>query len=111
MSPHEKRASTRYEVVIAMTVTRDGESTPARMINLSLGGALVQAALEPELEVGQKIEISFPLPDLDQPLQAKAVVRWEGNPNQSEFGIQFMTGFRAKETWALGRFLERQPRI
>jgi len=110
MSP-DKRSSTRHEVAIAMEVIRDGESNPGRMVNLSRGGALVQVALEPELQIGERIEISFPLPDLDKPLRAHAEVRWEGDPSASEFGIQFVTGFRAKETWALGRFLERMPSV
>ncbi|MCX4239552.1 PilZ domain-containing protein [Paraliomyxa miuraensis] len=106
MSPNDKRASTRYEVDLPMQVTRDGQVALARTENLSLGGALVRLATELSVKVGDRVEISFRLPDLDKPLSAKADVRWVGDLDQGMIGLQFVTGFRAKETWALNRFLE-----
>src|SRR5690606_39730182 len=105
---HEKRTSTRYQVEIAMQVTRAGRSWPALTENLSLGGALVRVTTEPPLRVGDRVALAFEIPELDAPLTARADVRWVGRLDQTLIGLQFVTGFRAKETWALGRFLERQ---
>lgn len=107
MAPHEKRASTRYTVSIDTEVTRGGDRLSARMTNLSLGGALIELSVEPRVRVGERIEVAFRLPDLDKPLCAKAEIRWLSGGDESAVGVQFVTGFRAKETWALGRFLER----
>lgn len=108
MPPHDKRVSARYQVEIDMQVVRDGQASTAVTVNLSLGGALVRVSTEPPLKVGDRVEIAFHLPDLAQPLTAKADVRWLGHLEEGLTGLQFATGFRAKETWALGRFLERQ---
>ncbi|MCH9680208.1 MAG: PilZ domain-containing protein [Deltaproteobacteria bacterium] len=104
----EKRASTRYNVAVQMDVTHDGAMASGLTVNLSLGGALVRVPAEPPLRVGDRVEVSFRLPDLDKPLAAKAEVRWVDDGDGEIAGLQFVTGFRAKETWALGRFLERQ---
>lgn len=109
MSPHDKRTSTRHEVELDMQVIRAGQAALARTVNLSLGGALVRVPAELSLKVGERVEISFRLPDLPEPLSARADVRWVGDLDDGLVGLQFASGFRAKETWALGRFLERQP--
>lgn len=108
MAHHEQRASTRYDVEIEMEVARGEVPTHALTINLSIGGALIRVSAEPLLRVGEVVTVSFRLPDLDKPLSARAGVRWVNDVDTSIVGLQFMTGFRAKETWALGRFLERQ---
>ncbi len=108
MAPHDKRASTRYQVDVPMDVMHNGATAPGRAVNLSLGGALVRVPIQPPLRVGDRVDISFRVPDLDKPVAAKAEVRWVNDAEQEIAGLQFVTGFRAKETWALGRFLERQ---
>ena len=108
MPPHEKRASTRYDVEIDMQLSRNGDEIPATSVNLSLGGALIKVPASAGIKVAQRVEVAFRVPDLDKPLNAKAEVRWVNDVNREIVGIQFVTGFRAKETWALGRFLERQ---
>lgn len=108
MAPHEKRSSTRYDVEIHMQVQHGGQAALARTVNLSLGGALVHLTTELPLKVGDRVEISFRVPEHDAPLTAKADVRWVGDLDQGLTGLKFVTGFRAKETWAFGRFLEHQ---
>lgn len=108
MAPHDKRSSTRYQVELEMQVVVQGDPIASRCVNLSLGGALVRVPSETPLRVGQRVEVSFRLPDLDKPLGAKADVRWVDDGDPEVVGVQFVTGFRAKETWAMGRFLERQ---
>lgn len=107
MAPHEKRASTRYDVELEMEIKAGDHEVTAQTMNLSLGGALMRVPTEEPLRVGQRLEVAFRLPDLDKPLQAKADVRWVDDGDRQVVGLQFVTGFRAKETWALGRFLER----
>lgn len=112
MASNEKRASTRYQVEIDMQVVApDGRETPARTLNLSLGGGLVRVLTPISFQVGDRVRVSFRVPDLATPLVASADVRWIGDLDDALLGLQFMTGFRAKETWALGRFLEKQPPI
>ena len=107
MAPHEKRASTRYEVELEMQVTAGDQQVTGTAMNLSLGGALARVPTDEPLRVGARLEVAFRLPDLDKPISAKADVRWVDDGDREVVGFQFVTGLRAKETWALGRFLER----
>jgi c-di-GMP-binding flagellar brake protein YcgR len=111
MPPSDKRVSTRYQVEIEMQVTCDGRETTARTLNLSLSGALVHVPTRTPLRVGDKILITFHVPELVPAVMAGAVVRWVGDLDDALVGLQFSTGLRAKETWALARFLERQTPI
>lgn len=112
MPSSDKRASTRYEVEIDMQlVASDGREAPARTLNLSLGGSLVRVLTPISFQVGDRVRVSFQVPDMAAPLTASADVRWLGDLDDALLGLQFVTGFRAKETWALGRFLEKQPPI
>lgn len=104
MGSRYTRANTRYMVRLETEVVRGGQPVEAFIVDLSLGGALLEAAFDPPMPVGERIDVSFRLPDLDKPLRATAEVRWV---EPEAIGIQFVTGFRAKETWALGRFFER----
>lgn len=108
MPPNDKRASTRYQVEIDMHVVAEGREATGRTLNLSLGGSLVLVPATPPLRVGERVQISFRVPELAAPLTASADVRWVGDLDEALVGLQFATGFRAKETWALGRFLEKQ---
>jgi hypothetical protein len=111
MSSRDKRASTRYQVEIDMQVVANGHETTGRTVNLSLGGALVLAPTPEPLRVGDTVQVSFRVPELATPLTASAAVRWVGDLDDAMLGLSFTTGFRAKETWALGRFLERQTPV
>lgn len=109
MPPRDNRASARYQVEIDMhVVAADGREATGRTLNLSLGGTLVLVPVTPPLRVGERVEVSFRVPELATPLTASADVRWVGDLDEALVGLQFATGFRAKETWALGRFLEKQ---
>lgn len=111
MPPSDKRASTRYQVEIDMHVVAEGREATGRTLNLSLGGSLVLVPATPPLRVGERVQISFQVPELAAPLTASADVRWVGDLDEALVGLQFATGFRAKETWALGRFLEKQTPV
>jgi len=105
MGAIENRRNERFETVLAIRIDRGGVIVEGTTVNLSLGGALVRARLEPAPKIGERVAISLSLPTLGEPLRAEAEVRWIGAVG--EFGLQFATGFRARETWALGQWLER----
>lgn len=103
----EQRVHTRYEIAHAVELTRADVTIAGQMHNLSRGGTLVSADMEPRLRVGERMTVSFRLPDLESPIACQAEVRWVSDVDPKIVGLQFVTGLRAKETWALGRFLER----
>lgn len=71
--------------------------------NISLGGMLANVPLDPALRMGERVHVSFSVPQSADPIEADAEVRWA---NATSAGLQFVTGLRAKHTWALGKFLE-----
>jgi hypothetical protein len=109
MQPADKRKSERVETVLAIQLDRDGTIIEGTTVNASLGGVLVRAELHPPPRIGERIGIALTLPTLSEPVRAHAEVRWIGRPGPgyTEFGLQFATGLRARETWALGQWLER----
>jgi hypothetical protein len=110
MHPADKRKNERVETVLAIQLERDGAIIEGTTVNASLGGVLVRARVEPEPHVGDRIGIALTLPTLAEPVRAQAEVRWIGRPpgkGENELGLQFATGLRARETWALGQWLER----
>jgi hypothetical protein len=105
MAAADKRKNERVETVLAIQLDRGGEIVEGTTVNASLGGVLVRARLDPTPVVGERIGIALALPTLAEPVRAHAEVRWVGPAG--EFGLQFATGLRARETWALGQWLER----
>lgn len=99
-----KRANTRYMVRLETEVVRDGQPISAAIVDLSLGGAQLEVEFDPPARLGTRIDVSFRLPTLDKPISAKAEVRVV---QPYSVGIQFVTGFRAKETYALNQFFEK----
>jgi len=103
----EQRAAPRFEVEASATVEVEGAEHEARITNLSLGGAgLVMMALVP-LPVGTRMGVSFPVPGLETPISVQAEIRWVSNIDQRTMGVQFVTGLRARETFALQQWLKR----
>jgi hypothetical protein len=95
-----RRNSTRHVVDLAATVTvvATGVAEDCRLVNLAVGGAYVQGR---RLPMGTRVRLSFAVPGYE-PIDAPATVRW-GDIGGS--GLQF-DGLRARETWALGKYLE-----
>ncbi len=105
MTRSELRKTERVDTKLAIRIDRAGERVDGETINLSLGGTLLRATIEPPPRVGERWQIELVLPTLDAPLRADAEVRWVGG--DGECGVQFSTGFRARETWALGQWFDR----
>jgi hypothetical protein len=98
-----RRTSTRHDVSLAAQLTLDGNSRPATVMNLSLGGALVNAGTK--FAMGQRVQISFSIPTLETPIEVGAVVRWS---DDKATGLQF-DGLRARDVWGLNKFFEQLP--
>ena len=103
----EKRAHDRYDVELEVSIVRGGDELDARSINLSRGGLLLHAPMQPALRIGDRVRVSFSVPDLEAPIGCDAAVRWTSRVDPAVVGVQFSSGMRAKEVWALGRLLER----
>lgn len=72
-------------------------------MNLSLGGALVSAGAR--FAMGQRLQISFTVPTLENPIEVGATVRWS---DDQVTGLQF-DGLRARDVWGLNKFFEQLP--
>jgi hypothetical protein len=98
-----RRTSSRYAVSIAANLKTDGQQRVCNVHNLSLGGALFSGS--PKLPMGQRVELSFKVPTMDEAIEIGGVVRWS---DEKATGIQF-DGLRARDVWALNKFFEQLP--
>ncbi|MBX7077629.1 MAG: PilZ domain-containing protein [Nannocystaceae bacterium] len=105
MSRPDQRQAERLPTQLPVDVTARGTTTRGATINLSLGGALVRVDLPEAPRVGDRWRMSVSLPTLAEPIEAEAEVRWIGLTG--ECGVQFTSGLRARQTWALGQWLDR----
>jgi hypothetical protein len=72
-------------------------------MNLSLGGCLFSVATR--FPMGQRVDISFKVPTIDEAIEIGGVVRWS---DDTATGIQF-DGLRARDVWALNKYFEQLP--
>ncbi|MFT3698248.1 MAG: PilZ domain-containing protein [Kofleriaceae bacterium] len=98
-----RRSQTRHAVSIDASLKIDGATKSCNVVNLSLGGALFQ--INPKLSMGQRVDISFRVPTMEEPIEVGATVRWS---DDKATGIQF-DGLRARDVWALNKFFEQLP--
>lgn len=98
-----RRTSTRHTVSIASQVTIDGNKLEATVVNLSLGGALVDTGLKHAM--GAHAHISFRVPTIEEPIDIGATVRWS---DANGVGLQF-DGLRARDVWALNEYFKQLP--
>lgn len=74
-----------------------------RIINLSLGGALIVATTRHSM--GARCQITFFVPTIADAIDVGATVRWA---DDKSVGIQF-DGLRARDVWALNEFFKSLP--
>jgi Tfp pilus assembly protein PilZ len=99
-----RRTATRFTVSIAARVTVDGVPRDAVMVNLSLGGALVETGSKHAM--GQRMQLAFKLPTMEDMIDVGATVRWADGKG---VGLQF-DGLRARDVWALNEYFKQlQP--
>ncbi|MBA2538636.1 MAG: PilZ domain-containing protein [Deltaproteobacteria bacterium] len=96
-----RRTSTRHEVSIPAQVTVDGEPRESTIVNLSLGGALVDTGAKHPM--GARMNISFRLPTMEDMVEVGSTVRWS---DAKGVGLQF-DGLRARDVWALNEFFKQ----
>jgi hypothetical protein len=98
-----RRTATRHAVSLAAKLTLSAETRPVTIMNLSLGGALVSAGTK--FSMGQRVQISFTVPTIEDPIDVGATVRWS---DDKATGLQF-DGLRARDVWALNKYFEQLP--
>jgi hypothetical protein len=96
-----KRAATRHDVSIAVTVLLGEQSFESEMKNLSLGGAYVVTG--GRIAMGTPMTLRFRIPTHDQPIEVGGHVRWS---TDEAAGVQF-DGLRAREVWSLNKYFEK----
>lgn len=99
--PENRRSSQRVEVRLPIEYQSEGEWKLARTGNLSIGGAFIHS--EERVPLGARLKVRFAIPNQKEPIEVGAQVRWTASDG---FGIQF-DGLRARDVWALGKFLEK----
>ena len=105
--PSERRDNQRFEVVVVVQVHR-GEGTqdwPSE--DISAGGMRLEVVGDPP-KIGERLKVSFKLPLLAAPIEAEGEVRWVDRGTPTLCGIQFSTGLRAREVWAINRLHTRR---
>lgn len=99
-----RRSSTRHDVDLACAFGPSAsELAETRISNLSIGGAMVK---HKRLPMGNRVHISFRVPNHETAISIGAVVRWS---TDDSVGVQF-DGLRPKDVWALSKYLESLPR-
>lgn len=96
-----RRTQTRHDVQIAGTLVIDGAVREVTIMNLSLGGASIAAGAR--MSMGQRLQLAFRIPTLEDAIEIGAVVRWS---DDTATGVQF-DGLRARDVWALNKFFEQ----
>jgi hypothetical protein len=91
-----RRTAARHPVDVPVTV-KDAETREVRIVNLSVGGALIAHARMP---MGHRLHLRFTVPTVDHTIEIGAIVRWS---TDREIGVQF-DGLRPKDVWALNQF-------
>lgn len=92
------------ELDVEVVVAGAGETRYAcKTRNLSLGGAFIAGPATLRPAFGARLELRLTLPGGKDRVVAGAIVRWS---NDDGFAVQF-DGLRARDVWALGKFLEK----
>lgn len=96
-----RRTATRHAISIAAVLTVNQAATDCTISNLSLGG--VQLAGTAKLGLGQRVEIAFRVPTIEDAISVGATVRWA---DATGIGLQF-DGLRARDVWALNEYFKQ----
>lgn len=105
--PSERRDNQRFDLEVVVQVKRGDETQQWPSDDVSAGGMRLRVAGEAP-KVGERFELSFRLPLLAAPVEATGQVRWVVPGAPTVCGIQFTTGLRAREVWAINRLHTRR---
>jgi hypothetical protein len=96
----ERRSSLRIPLTTDVTVDRGGDTFSALSMNISTGGLMLDMG-ERAPTVGDEFGVSFEIPGLDEAVSAPVVVRWADAVRNNLVGVEFTTGLRAREVYAI----------
>lgn len=99
-----RRAQQRYDIQIPVELTHDGGTHSTVTRNMSLGGMFV--SIDEVIPFGAVVRVKFSLPELSDPVEADAHVRWV-QPDVG-IGVQY-SSLRAREVWALQQLFAKSP--
>jgi type IV pilus assembly protein PilZ len=97
----EHRQQQRYDRRISVEWAEGDNWRTALTRNMSIGGIYIESS--EKMTLGKKLKLRFRVPTQKEPIEVGAQVRWS---DASGFGAQF-DGLRARDVWALGKFLEQ----
>ncbi len=101
----QRRAHERFDVRLEVSVLHAGTAYTGQTRNISLGGVLLTGDAV-GVPFGASVELTIPLPALEEPATIPATVRWI---RDGAVGLQFGS-LRAKEQWALNQLMKDAPR-
>ena len=95
-----RRDHLRVALSTDVMVARDRDTFPAVSVNVSTGGVLLDCGVIMP-GVAERLELKFSIPGLDEPVTTHAVVRWADTVRPNLVGVEFTTGLRAREVYAI----------
>ena len=104
VNPSERRDNQRFEVEVVVQIHRDNGTVDWPSEDISAGGMRLRVVGDAP-KVGERLKLSFRLPLLAAPIEAEGEVRWV---TPTVCGVQFSTGLRAREVWAINRLHTRR---
>jgi len=105
--PSERRDNQRFEVVVIVRVFMGDTVVDWPSEDISAGGMRLRVEGDAP-KIGSRLKVSFKLPLLAAPIEAEGEVRWVDGSTPPTCGIQFSTGLRAREVWAINRLHTRR---
>jgi len=108
--PSERRDNQRFDVEVVVQIhrdPRDGGTVDWPSEDISAGGMRLRVIGDLP-RVGERLKVSFRLPLLAAPIEAEGEIRWVDRGTPTLCGIQFSTGLRAREVWAINRLHTRR---
>jgi c-di-GMP-binding flagellar brake protein YcgR len=98
----ERRGAARFGLSSTVEVSLEGETLAATTEDISTGGMKLRfESAQPT--VGARLGLRLALPELEGPIEVEGVVRWVNRIAGNVCGVQFTTGLRAREVWAINR--------
>lgn len=96
----ERRRAYRHSLQLPVELTLRGDALEADILNVSTGGLMIDfKGREPR--VGDELEARFSLPGLEERITAGVIVRWVDSIRTEIAGVEFTTGLRAREVYAI----------
>ena len=100
----ERRTSERHDIELSVEIARGESKVTAQTEDLSIGGMRLKMPDDAEpFRSGEKVTLTFHLPDLSAPIEVPAEVRWIDRIFGTRAGLQFTKGLRAAHVWAIDR--------